>query len=88
MRQPLRIFFGPKYPSVSWIAAVRESPRSPSKQIGSFSAVVRALQRQREAEGYSIGVARSLAAAFPVSECGSFTGLLDAIDEVEKRKEK
>jgi hypothetical protein len=73
---------------VSWFAAVRESPRSPSRQIGSFSAVVRALQKRRESEGYCAGVAKSLAAAFPVSECGSFAGLLDAIDEVEKRREE
>ena len=63
-----------------------KSPPSPSKEAEKIRAAVRRLQKRTESDGYRAGVAWSLDTAFPVSECGSFTGLLGAIDEAERQR--
>jgi hypothetical protein len=36
--------------------------------------------------GYGAGVGQSLATAFPVGDCGSFKGLLRAIDKADRKR--
>ena len=76
------LFSGSRLASV----VVAESPPSPSEEAENFHAAVRRLQKRTEAQGYRAGVAWSLANAFPVSESGSFTGLLQAIDKAERER--
>ena len=63
-------------------AFVSRSPPSPCEEAKNFRASAR--QKRPMSEGYRAGVAWSLANAFPVSECGSFAGLLQAIDNAER----
>lgn len=58
----------------------------PTDEYEERRAAVRLLQKRAESEGYRAGVAWSLDTAFPVSETGSFTGLLRAIDKAERQR--
>jgi hypothetical protein len=36
-----------------------------------------------QSDGYRAGIGRSLVTAFPISDCGTFEGLLKAIDKAD-----
>ncbi len=65
-----------------------ESPLSTFEEATRLRALILARKKEKDSGGYRAGIAWSLAAAFPMSECGSFTGLLKAIDEAEQRGRK